>query len=96
MQQQVTLEDALQLRALKRNVVARSNQFEFRSDEPGSATVSVRCECGSCRDWLDVEVAAYAGARRMKRFVTARGHFLPGFERVVLEKREFCVVEIVE
>jgi hypothetical protein len=60
-----------------------------------AASISVRCECGTaCRTWLIVESEVYARAGGRKRFVVARAHHRPELERVVLERRDYHVVEL--
>jgi hypothetical protein len=83
---------AAQLRASTRARVRRSNRLTAgKADGP---SVAVLCECGTCRTWLVVDADVYARTVGRRRYVVAPGHHVPERERVVLERRDFDVIEV--
>jgi hypothetical protein len=79
-------------RAAMRERVRRSNRLAVRRNE--SLSVSVLCECGrACKTWLMVDADLYWRAGSRHRYVVAPGHHLPGADKVVLEKRDYDVIE---
>jgi hypothetical protein len=82
-----------QLRASTRARVRRSNRLA--TGESTALTISLLCECGACRTWLVVDADLYARAVvGRRRYVVAPGHHLAERERVVLERRDFDVIEV--
>ena len=77
----------------QRVAMRRANQLVV-GRSPGAAHLTIRCECGSsCGRWISVASEAYESARSRGRFVTAKGHAKLEGDRVVLERREYDVVE---
>jgi len=77
----------------QRVAMRRANQLVV-GRTPGAAHLTIRCECGSsCGRWVSVPSEAYESARSRGRFVTAKGHATLAGDRVVLERREYDVVE---
>jgi hypothetical protein len=77
----------------QRVAMRRANQLVV-ARTPGAAHLTIRCECGrSCGRWVSVASEAYESARSRGRFVTAKGHADLEGDRVVLERREYDVVE---
>ena len=77
----------------QRVAMRRANQLVV-GRTPGAAHLTIRCECGrSCGRWISVPSEAYESARSRGCFVTAKGHAKLEGDRVVLERREYDVVE---
>jgi hypothetical protein len=74
---------------------ARTRRTNLLAARSSAASVSLRCECGTpaCRRWLVVESEIYARASTSRRYVVARGHHQPELERVVLERRDYDLIE---
>ena len=83
---------AAQLRASTRARVRRSNRLAV--GKANGPSVTVLCECGTCRTWLVVDADVYVRIAGRRRYVVAPGHHVPERERVVLERRDFDVIEV--
>ena len=79
------------LRSEARARVRRSNRLAAGGSE--GLSVTVLCECGSCRTWLVVDADVYARAGSRGRYFVAPGHHSAERDRVVLERRDYDVVE---
>jgi hypothetical protein len=76
----------------QRVAMRRANQLVVARSP--AAHLTIRCECGrSCGRWISVASESYESARSRGRFLTAKGHARLEGDRVVLERREYDVVE---
>lgn len=77
----------------RRVAMRRANQLAI-GRSAGAAHLTIRCECGGrCGRWVSVASEVYESARSRGRFVTAPGHAVLEGDRVVVERREYAVVE---